>query len=73
MIADWATFPFGINDRGVPVLEKYHGRLVCEHADGSFCELAQTVLRLNRIREQKSKKERFSGYSVGSTRMPGYA
>jgi hypothetical protein len=56
MVADWAKFPIGINDRGVPVLGKYHGHLVCEHADGSFYELAQTVLRLNRITEQTSKK-----------------
>jgi hypothetical protein len=40
MMADRAEFPVGINDRGVAVLGKYHGHLVCEHADGRFYELA---------------------------------
>jgi hypothetical protein len=66
MVADWATFPIRINDRGVPVLGKYHGHLVCEHADGRIGELAQTVLRLNKIGEQTSKKRNFSGYSAES-------
>ena len=73
MIADWAAFPIRINDRGVAVLGKYHGHLVCEHADGSFYELAQTVLRLNRIGEQTSKKRGFSGYSVESEQGDGLA
>ncbi len=73
LLAHWATFPIGINDRGVAVLGKYHGHLVCEHADGSFYELAQTVLRLNRIGEQTSKKRGFSGYSVVSEQGDGLA
>jgi hypothetical protein len=64
LLAHWASFPIGINDRGVPVLGKYHGHLVCEQADERFSELAQTVLRLNRIGEQISKRSAFSGYSV---------
>ncbi len=66
LMADWAAFPLGIKDRGVAVLGEYHGHLVCEHADGSVYELAQTVLRLNRIGEQTSKTRGFSGYSIES-------
>ena len=64
MIADWAAFPIKINDRGVAVLERYHGHLMCEHADGSFYELTQTVLRLNRI------KNRRNGISLAALSYP---
>jgi hypothetical protein len=55
LAAHYAAFPPGINDRLVAVLGKYHGHLVCEHANGSCQEFAQTVLRFARIAEQISK------------------
>jgi hypothetical protein len=70
MIADWAAFPIKINDRGVAVLERYHGHLVCRHADGRICEFAQTVLGLNRIGEQISKKKGIFGSSVDGLARP---
>ena len=44
IMADWTAFLIRINDRGVAIRGKNHGHLVCEHADGSFGELAQAVL-----------------------------
>ena len=64
LVAHWAAFPIGINDRGVAVTGKYHGHLVCENADGSFSELAQIVIRLNRIGEQTSKRVGWFAYSA---------
>ncbi len=52
MMADRTAFLIRINDRGVAIRRKNHGDLVCEPADGSFGELAQTVLRLNRTGKQ---------------------
>jgi hypothetical protein len=49
LVAHWAAFPIGINDRGVAVLEKFHGHLVCEHADGSRYKLATTIPQVNGI------------------------
>jgi hypothetical protein len=66
LVAHCAAFPLGIKDGGVAILGKYHGHLVCEHADGSFGELAQAVLRLNMIGNQSSTRSHFCGYSVES-------
>lgn len=73
LLAHWATFPIGINDRGVAVAGKYHGHMVCEHGDGSFNKLAKTDLRLKRIGEQSSNKRSFSGHAVVSRQGDGLA
>jgi hypothetical protein len=70
-MADWTAFPFGIKGRRVAVLGKHQNLLVCEHAGGSIDERAQTVLLVTRIRQQTSKTKGFSGYSVGSSSVPG--
>jgi hypothetical protein len=70
-MADWTAFPLGIKDRSVAVLGKHQGLLVPEHAGGSFDERTQTVLLVTRIGQQTSKAKGFSGYSVGSSSVPG--
>ena len=70
LLTHWATLPVGINDRGVAILGKYHGHLVCEHSDGRFYELAQTDLWLDRIAQQAPKKRGFFGSSVDGLGRP---
>jgi hypothetical protein len=53
MMADRIAFPIRIKVGGVAILGEYHGHLECEHADGSFVQLGQTVLRPNRIGEPR--------------------
>jgi len=72
LMADWTAFPVGIKDRCMAVLGKHQNLLVREHAGGSFDERAQTVLLVTRIGQQTSStKGGFSGYSVGSSSVPG--
>ena len=56
LVAHWAKFPIGINDRGVAVTGKYHGHLVCEHAVGSFYELARRSYGLLRSGSRHRRK-----------------
>jgi len=48
MMADWTTFPIGVNDRGVAIFGKHQDLLVCEYAGESRYKLATTVLRVDR-------------------------
>jgi hypothetical protein len=70
-MADWTAFPFGIKDRRMAVLGKHQNLVVREQADGSIDERTQTVLRVTRIGEQGLKRNGFSGYSFGSSSVPG--
>jgi hypothetical protein len=55
LVAHCAAFPLGIKDRRMAEFGKYHGNPVCEHADGSFYELAQTVPNSSYLQVRQAK------------------